>query len=44
MEDLIGKARMAIGGDTVDDNKILPTNFPNNFEKDAPELSAILKG
>lgn len=43
MEKLIEKARSAIGGDGLDDYKITPTNFPANLEKNAPELSAILK-
>ena len=43
MKDLIEKARSAIGSDTLDDYKITPTNFPDNFEKTAPEISTILR-
>lgn len=43
MVELIEKARSAIGGDTLDDYKITPTDFPDNLEKNAPELSTILK-
>ena len=43
MEELIEKARSAIGEDTLDDYKITPTDFPDNLEKSAPEISTILK-
>lgn len=43
MEELIEKAKSAIGKDTPDDYRITPTNFPGNLEKNTPELSAILK-
>jgi hypothetical protein len=43
MEELIEKARSAIGEDTPDDYKITPTDFPDNLKKSAPELSTILK-
>jgi len=43
MEDLIEKARLAIGEDALDDYKITPTNFPDNLDNDAPEISKILR-
>lgn len=43
MEELIEKARLAIGQDALDDYRITPTGFPDNLEKNAPELSTILK-
>ena len=43
MEDLVEKARLALGKDALDDYKITPTNFPDNLEKNAAELSAVLK-
>jgi len=43
MIELIAKARSAIGEDLLDDYKITPTDFPDNLERNAPELSTILK-
>ena len=43
MDELIEKAKTAIGGVTLDDYKITPTDFSDNLKKHAPELSAILK-
>ncbi len=43
MEELIKKAKSAIGEGKLDDYKITPTNFPDKFEKIAPEISKILK-
>ncbi len=43
MEELTKKARSAIGLKTQDDYKITPTDFPDNFENSAPEISTILK-
>ncbi|MCD4741769.1 MAG: hypothetical protein K8R67_04710 [Desulfobacteraceae bacterium] len=43
MKDLIEKARSAIGSDTLNDYKITPTNFSDNFEKTAPEISTVLR-
>lgn len=43
MNGLIEKAKSVIGVDTPDDYKITPTNFPEYLQKNAPELSAILK-
>ena len=43
MEELIEKARSAIGEVTLDDYKITPTDFPGNLEKSALGISTILK-
>lgn len=43
MGELIEKAKSAIGEDMLDDYKITPTDFPDNLEKSAPEISTILK-
>lgn len=43
MEELIEKAKSAIGEDKPNDYKITPTGFPNELEESAPELSKILK-
>lgn len=43
MDEVIEKAKSAIGEDTLDDYKITPTDFPDNIEKSAPEISTILK-
>lgn len=43
MEELVEKAKVAIGEDAIDDYKILPTDFPEKFGNNAPEISAVLR-
>jgi len=42
MDGLIEKAKSVIGSDTLEDYKITPTNFPDDFKQNAPELSSLL--
>ena len=43
MEELIKKAKLAIGEDKPNDYKITHTGFPNELEESAPEISNVLR-